>query len=180
MKTKSRCIALLLLLSLSYQCKTVAPRNREGGINEAIENAIDDFVGNHKSLSSKDNTFYVNYVVFPDYFKVTILGFKKRFLYNPGHGSLQKGTPTEFIENRGKLFLWYGNRIADGTTIQTYLKYDLLVDDQNGAITMLFDDSIDDSKKAVGYYICKSDLTHFRKVVSNYLPPAHPRLKCRR
>lgn len=86
--------------------------------------------------------------------------------------------PSNFYEENNILFIWYDeNKKIDEKTIQTYLRYGLLVDNQNET-NIFLDDIMDDNLKGVIYYICKNDLTNFKKIKSNKVKDSHPRLNC--
>ncbi len=169
----------IFIISINSQCKIIHDvPNETGNLNEAIINSIRDFKNNHQSLVKKDNTFYVGYEVYADYYYVIIVGTEKKYLYNPNKKPNENKFPSNFIEIDKKLFVWYDNNIdIDEKTIQTYLKYNLLVDNKNETIFFL-DDIMDDSKKGVSYYICKNNLTNFKKSITNRVQISNSKLNC--
>ncbi|MFN3756503.1 MAG: hypothetical protein ACK4RM_06080 [Flavobacterium sp.] len=169
---------VFLFIITSYKCKTIDIPNKKGNLNEAIINSIQNFTNNHKSLLKKHNTFYVGYEVYTDYYCIIISGSENKHLYNPNKKPNDNKFPSNFLEINNKLFIWYDNKKdIDENTIQTYLKYSLLVDNKNETIYFL-DDIMDDSIIGVSYYICKNDITNFKKIKSNYIKKLHPDLNC--
>jgi hypothetical protein len=171
-------IILFFLLIFCIQCKTIEVQYKKGNINEAIMNSIKDFKYNHKSLIKSENVYYIGNKSYNDYYRITISNTESKHLYNPNIKPNENKFPSNFYEENNILFIWYDeNKEIDEKTIQTYLRYGLLVDNQNETIVFL-DDIIDDSLKGVIYYICKDDLSNFKKIKSNQLKDSHPRLNC--
>ena len=173
------CKLILFFLFIScIQCKPVDVKYREGNINEAIINSINDFTHNHKSLIKRGNIYYIGYKSYNDYYRITISKTESKHLYNPNIKPNENKFPSNFYEENNILFIWFDKgKEIDKKTIQTYLKYGLLVDNQNGTILFL-DEVIDDSLEGVTYYICKNNLSNFKKIKSNQVKNSHPRLNC--
>lgn len=170
---------LFSFLVISFiQCKTVYVPHKKGNLNEAILNSIQDFTKTHESVIKKYDKFYIGYEIHDDYYQIMILGSERKYLFNPNKNPDENKFPSGFLEENNKLFIWYDeDKKIDENTIQTYLRFDLLVDNQNETIFFL-DDIMDDGIKATVYYICINDLTNFKKSITNYVKPSHPRLNC--
>jgi hypothetical protein len=126
--------------------------------------------GNYKSRRGK---------AYPNIIAVDILGFNfKYFLDTTVNLSHQKGLPSRFIEQNGKLFIWRDEhfQLAD-STIKVLDKYHQI--GRGGAddwIKYLRGGGGDELKKAADYYFCRSNLTVYKKKITNtaigwYEPP---------
>lgn len=176
--TKACKIILFFLLISCIQCKPIDVQYKKGNINEAIINSINDFTHNHISLIKRGTIYYIGYKSYDDYYRVTISKTENKHLYNPNIKPNENKFPSNYHEENNILFIWYDkDKEIDNETIQTYQKYGLLVDSQNGTIVFL-DEVIDDSLEGVTYYICKNNLVNFKKIKSNQVINSHPRLNC--
>lgn len=175
---KKNKIGTFFVVILFIQCKTIEVQNKNGDINDAILNSIYDFINDHKSLTKNDRVFYVGNERINDYYLITISRTLSKHLYNPSRKPSDNILPSNFYEVNNKLFIWWDDqKEVDETTIQTYLSYDLLIDNQNDTIVTL-DVVLDDKTKGVSYYICKNDLSNYKKIKSSYVKNSHPKLKC--
>ena len=137
-----------------------------GNKNDAIENAILDFVHTEKKLLKCDKVFSISAEEYQDNTVITILGNLTRILLIiEENGSYNYCLfPTRLIETHDKLFFWYDEtKSVTDTIINTLCKYNLVdtVDIYSG--TIIFDDA----KKAAAYYFCKNNLSEYRKIVTN-------------
>jgi hypothetical protein len=88
--------------------------------------------------------------------------------------------PTMLVETNGKLFFWYDDtKNVTDTIINTLYKYNFV--DTMIVNAYIPDRIINDAKKGADYYFCKSDLSKYKKVITNkaighYKPP---KLKCK-
>ena len=104
-----------------------------------------------------------------------------KFLYTTKTTVGSKGKlPSRYIEKDGKLFFWWDNDYPLTEEMLAILwKYNLLCDDTEGFIGFP-DHTTDDSQKSADYYFCKSDLSKYKRVITNvglgYYKP--PKLKC--
>lgn len=75
--------------------------------------------------------------------------------------------PSRHIVKDGKLFYWYDDSYPLTQEMLDILwKYNLLLDDEDGWI-IIPDNPIDDSQKGAHYYFCKSDLSEYKRVITN-------------
>ncbi len=164
---------------ISIRCKTTEGLYEKGNLNEAILNSINNFTNKHKLLLKKNNTFFVGHSVYKDYYRILIIRLDSKYLYNPSIKPSENKLPQNFYEENSNLFIWYDeDKQIDEKTIETYSKYNLLIDNQNETIFFL-DVNMDDSVKGVVYYICVNDLTNYKKIYSNEVKKSHPRLNCK-
>jgi hypothetical protein len=88
--------------------------------------------------------------------------------------------PSRFIEKNGKLFYWWDDDYPlTEEVIAVLKKYNLFQDDNDGLITVP-ENPTNDAQKGAHYYFCRSDLTKYKKVVTNkgmgYYDP--PKFEC--
>ncbi|MEO6630363.1 MAG: hypothetical protein ABIN13_01535 [Mucilaginibacter sp.] len=86
----------------------------------------------------------------------------------------QRGIPSRFIEQNEKLFIWRDEhfQLTDGT-INILDKYHLI---RRGGPGDWISGGGDESKKGADYYFCRSNLTVYKKKITNraigcYEPP---------
>jgi hypothetical protein len=193
--------ALAVIFSCSSLKKSITTTN-ENLQETAIHNAILDFSTNC-SLFKKDSVFTVNFSdsVFSKgiFVQVDERTYKDGRTHEWKRGSLYNGIvavgiitsdyqyyyseetkaklPSRYIIKNGKLFYWWDDNYSVTEEIITVLwKYNLL---QTDLIIPEF--SIDDSQKGADYYFCKSDLSKYKRVITNiglgYYEP--PKLNCK-
>jgi hypothetical protein len=197
-------ISLTVLLSI-FGCSSLRKSMATTGENlqeTAIQTAILDF-STHCNLFKKDSVFRVNFSdsVFNEGFwlRVDEKSNKNGTTHIRKRGSLYDGIvaveisanvdyqyyyseetkdklPSRYIIKNGKLFYWWDdNYPVTEEMIAVLWKYNLL---QTDLIIPEF--SIDESKKGAHYYFCKSDLSKYKRVVTNiglgYYKP--PKLNC--
>jgi hypothetical protein len=168
---------------LTSGCSSSFKYMTNGDVNDAAFNAVNDFVNNHQKLQQKDNVFKV--VFFDDendnngFYRFIIIGTEKQYLYNKLKHPNENRFPNNYLESENKLFLWYDdNKQVDSITVNTYKRYNLLIDDENGSIKYLDNDILDESKKGVIYFVCKNNIAKFEKIVSNKSIKYPKKLKC--
>jgi hypothetical protein len=151
-----------------------------GEQNEAIQNAILDFIYTEKKILKYDKVFSISTKEDKDNISVSILGISTPIsLIIEEDGSYNYCLfPTMLIETNGKLFLGYDEtKNVTDTIINTLYRYNLIDTMSVYTVTMI----IDDTKKGVDYYFCKNNLSKYKKVITNkamgYYKP--PKLKCK-
>ena len=105
-----------------------------------------------------------------------------KFLYTAQTTVGSKGTPlpSRYIEKNGKLFYWQDNDYALTEEMLAILwKYNLLCDDTDGMIGIPTY-TIDDRLKGAHYYLCKNDLSKYKRIVTWIASGYYelPKLKC--
>jgi hypothetical protein len=112
---------------------------------------------------------------YPNIIAVNIFGVQtKYFLDTTANLKHQKGIPSRFIEQNGKLFIWYDERFhLTDSTINILEKYNRI---RRGGPYDWISTGGDDSKKGADYYFCRRNLTVYKKKITNraigyYEPP---------
>jgi len=200
-------IIYLSALALMFSCSSLKKSMITTGENlqeTAIHNAILDFSTNC-SLFKKDSVFDVSFEdsVFNEgvWVRVDERTYKDGTTHIRKRGSLYDGIvaveiggqvtnyqyyyseetkdklPSRYVIKDGKLFHWWDdNYPVTEEMIAVLWKYNLLQTD-----LIIPEYSIDDNAKGADYYFCKSDLSKYKRVVTNiaigYYKP--PKLKCK-
>ncbi len=170
---------------------------------KAIQNAILDFSHTERKLYNQDNVFIIRLAdtavqygsrkdldeiyrpieISRDEHLLAITLSGVRFKYPltsetiPGN---EAKIPSRFIEDKGKLFLWYDDsKTITEELITVYKKYNLF---EPAEVGQFLEFASDDAKKAISYYFCRNNLFKYKKQVSNvareYLEI--PKLNCDR
>lgn len=170
----------IVLLLVAVGCTTLKKGLvQQGDINEAIENAILDF-SRTTSIYKKGRVFSISVYENNDknQFIVRVgTSSTKLLLTKSTLGSRGEKFPSRFVKRDDKLFYWWDKNFAvSKETIAMFKKYDLLQDDEGGVITIP-DFVINDKSKAAHYYFCKTDLSIYKKVITDkgigyYKPPS--------
>jgi hypothetical protein len=181
---KTNCLVVIIFISIVESCATwKGGLVANGNQNDAVKNAVLDFL-QHNRLIRNDSVFSiiirnVSQNVFavgilPEINKIPVIT-KNEIDYS------YKAFPTNFIEEKGKLFYW-----KDSTQEESAELIDKLAK-MNRIDTAIFgrylgERHINDSQKEMDYYFCKSDLKKYKKVYSSiaigwYDPPV---LECAR
>ena len=133
--------------------------------------AIDTIsAGNYKSRRGK---------AYPYIIAVNIFGFgTKYFLDTTANLNQQKGIPSRFIEQNGKLFVWWDDHFQlTDSTIKVLDKYHQIGRGGPGDwMKYLRGGGVDELKKGADYYFCRSNLNVYKKKITNratewYEPP---------
>jgi hypothetical protein len=199
-----------------------------GNENDAIKNAVFDFIHTESKLLKNDKKFYIYTENVESNIGVTIMGDPDKislivdfidsiennmvicigeynsFLFidtvdndtilhmtdddyhpilwlNKDKVSISyRAFPTGLLESNGKLFFWYDKtKSVTDTIINTLYKYNFV--DTMIVNTYIPGGTINHAKKGANYYFCRSDLSKYRKVVTDkaigYYKP--PKLKCK-
>lgn len=165
----NRCffIYILLLCSCVTLKKNVAVNGNE---NDAIRNAIFDFIHTENSLLKDDNTFLITTDTIENYITVMIIGDPNAvLLIIEEDGSCSyRAFPTMLVEANGKLFFWYDKtKNVTDTIVNTLYKYNFV--DTMVVNKYIPNRLINDAKKSVIYYFRKNDLSIYKKTSSNTL-----------
>src|SRR5690554_3906913 len=163
---------------------------QKGGSNEAIQNAIKDFSNSKSRLYKKNSVFFISYYDTLNRMKLEKIDdsnakwiegepYKEIVAVslgiNPSNLLLtekikigSKGKlPSRYFEKDGKLFFWWDDDFPlTQETLDIYVKYNILQDDEDGLIK-LPGYTIDDTQKGVDYYFCKNNLTNYKKIITN-------------
>lgn len=171
-----------ILTLILMGCKAPLNYLNEGDINSAIYNAVIDFDHNHKDLQKKHSVFIVvffeNEIEEHDFYHLTIIGEEDKFLYNKLNIQNSPKIPSNYLEIGNNIYIWYDDKKLDNITIETFKKYNLLVDNEDGKIKFYGDVVINEKQKGVTYFICKNDITSFEKKVSNLYVKFPKKLNC--
>lgn len=170
---------LVLILSCStYKNSLVSNGNK----NQAIKNIIIDF-SNTSKLYKKHGVFEVEFIdtlyrkelekidkrnyrwvngkPYDEIFAITISPMTNEFTYLLTDSL--KILPSRYIEQNGKLFFWDDeNYELNEETINILKKYNVAKEDYVNPIFI-----IDETQKAVNYFICRSDFTNYKKVTNS-------------
>ena len=175
---------LIALTFLFCQCSSYKKNLiQNGGKNEVIANTILDF-SNNESLYKKGNIFTIEVVQLKSNDKLFVARVSEnnsKILVTSETIVGSKGKmPSRYVEKDSKLFFWWDDDYAlTEDAIEVYRKYNLLQSDEGGWIKMP-DSKIDELQKSAHYYFCKSNLTNYKKVITNrglgYYPA--PKLDC--
>jgi hypothetical protein len=161
-------------------CKTNENKfNIDTNHSAFIENAISDFsktklfkngiVFSLKTKQINDEIVLVSIIESND----------NKYLYSKEKKIDENKLPSKCFELNNKLFVWWDdNHKIDKVTFDLLAKYNLLQDDENGMI-LLPDSSIDDNKKGVDYFFCKSDSRKFKRIISNKGFVSVPTINCK-
>lgn len=201
---------IILIVLLSFLCSVVSAQLHQSqseasqlqAYDQARAMAIQDF--SKTKLYKMDSVFFVtpydtlyrvaydtisknNYKskrgkAYPNIIAVAILGYPyKYFLDTTVTLSSQKGIPLCFIEQNGKLFIWWDKhcKLTD-STIKMLDKYGLI--GRGGPNDLYkFIPGTDDAKQAAQYYFCRNNLAVYRRKITSiaigYYDP--PKVKCK-
>ncbi|WP_324689883.1 hypothetical protein [Flavobacterium cheonhonense] len=183
-ENRIKLVITFFIFMFFFSCTVSKSSSRENGdYDNIIHNAIYDFKMNNKKLLKRDSVFHL--ILFKEeykeneFVKIIIIGSNKQFLYNKYKDPNENKFPSGYLDSDNILFFWYDdNKQIDSLTINTFKKYNLLVDDENGKIKFLDNDKIDDRKKGVLYFFCKGNIKKFEKSISNESSKYPKRLKC--
>jgi hypothetical protein len=126
---------------------------------------------------SKNSYAYKRGQAYPNIVAVDIIGWPDKFFLDTTVDlSNQKGIPSRFIELNGKLFVWWDThyQLMD-SAIQIFDKYHII--GRGGHNDWYkFMPGTDDAKKSGQYYFCRTNLSVYRKKITNiaiggYDPP---------
>ncbi|UGU18157.1 hypothetical protein LS482_09780 [Sinomicrobium kalidii] len=157
----------------------------KGTQNDAVQNAIIDFL--YTSRLSKSDSVFSIYVenIDDNVLGVKVGGEFNKLLPGPENriGTKSSDFPSRYIEKEGKLFYWVDStHILTKDMVSILSKYNHIDSlNVNGFIGIPETSSlIDDSKKVVHYFFCKSNISMYKKVTTNigmgYYEP--PKLDC--
>ncbi len=151
---------------------------KSGKANEAIQNAILDFVSTHGKTYKRNAVFSVsfrdtlyktidikldngNYVgvhhnIDEDMVAVTILPSQYKFLLTSDIKiGCKTWLPSRFLEKDGKLFYWFEDSYPLTTeALAVFKKYNIVEDDKGGTIKYI-DNGSDERTKAVDYFFAE-------------------------
>jgi len=175
-------ISILNLSCSSYRKNIIA----DGDKNQAIKNAIIDF-SNTSRLYRKHKVFevelidtlyrkvlekidernsrWINGKPYEGIIAVNISAMTNEFTYllSDSIGVGKEYLPSRYIEQDGKLFFWKDYEYdVNEKTVEILKKYKVTRKDYLNPIFV-----IDESQKAVGYFICRDNFTKYKKVTTN-------------
>lgn len=154
----------------------------EGSHNDAIQNAIQDFV-NTVNLSRKDSVFAVYIKNIND--KILGIGISRdvNTLLVITEDSVEfsyHGFPTRYFEQDGKLFYWDDPTVSvTDDLIATFTRYNLV--DTMIVNVYIPERIIEHSIKGADYYFCKDNLLRYKKVITGKAMGLYdpPKIKCK-
>lgn len=169
----------LILVLLLCGCTTLKESMAiEGTVNDAINNAIRDFVHTENKLLKDDNMFLVSANTLKDNIVVTIIGDANTVLLIMEEDSSYsyRAFPTMLVEIDGKLFFWYDEtKNVTESIISTLYKYNFV--DTMIVNAYIPDRIFDDSKKSIVYCFCRNNLSNYKKRKGNTLTKHYKQLK---
>jgi len=181
---------LLVLMTLFASCSPWKSHLvEEGSIDEARLNAILDYAYSHK-LDDDDRYIRVSDREESDELYCFSIYSKYQFMARLGDTigvSPKCYFPTKHLEINNKLFLWEDySTIISNELIDKMHQYDVIDSTyykiESGQLPKDYIPVrlIDDSKQAVKYFICKKNLSIYKKVISNkYIPKnIYPDIDC--
>ena len=183
---KRNSILLAVLTMFFGSCVSVKNAFVKSGNNQddAIQIAILDFSKTGK-LFKKDSVFSVDINGLINYKDLMVVrvgkNITKLILTKDAKIGSKGKLPSRYILKNGKLFFWWDDSYSlTEDALAIFNKYNLLQDDNNGAIKIPEHLVFDDAQKAAHYYFCKNDVSAYKKVITNkgigyYGPPS---LKC--
>lgn len=173
---KSYCL-LLLLFFISGCATWKKALISEGNKNEAVKNAIIDFLHCNKSIN-RDSVFSITIKNIGDtILGVSISGVSNKISVitkNEQEYSYQ-AFPTKYYEQNSKLFYWKDS--TEKVPVELISKLSKMNKIDTAIIGTYFPDRvIDESQKAMDYYFCKFNLSKYKKVYTStamgwYKPP---------
>ena len=163
---KSKLIYLVLIALMLFSCKLSKNISLpKGEINDAINNAIVDFLHTKKRFMEKDSVFSI-YIenVNDDVLGIGISGEKDKIaLFTNNEVDYDyRFFPTRIYEHQNKLFYWKDTTIS--VTKEIITKFYSL----NKVDTMIYQKkfpvrTIDEKQKVFHYYYCKNNLYRYHK-----------------
>ncbi len=153
---------------------------------------IADFL-NSKSSKAKEFRVYniTEFDTSNDKYYFSILRETKIFpsLSDTINGVAKTYFPTKFVEKNNRLFLWgYAdkNNLISSELVKKLQNYDivdsLFYNVKEGTIPKNSEEIIltDDNQEATNYFVCKSDITHYAKIINNKVIKSrnYPELNC--
>ena len=171
-------VSILILSCSTYRNSLIANGNK----NQAIRNTVIDF-SNSSRIYKKHRVFEVEFIdtlyrkelekidernyrwingkPYENIFAINISAMTNKLVYSISDSL--KYLPNRYIEQDGKLFFWKDdNYELDKETIEIFKKYEVV---REGGLSPEF--VIDETKKAVDYFICRSDFTKYKKVTTS-------------
>lgn len=146
-----------------------------GDEQDAIHNAILDFINTSK-LFKDDSTFLIEIASVEDVYVIAITGTINRIIITEDGRS--SPLPNNLVKINGKVFYWLDpNQSTQEAVLQELAKYGIVDSIPSIAFATLVND---DEKRGIDYFVCKNDLTIYKKVKSRsqagYYPK--PNLNC--
>jgi len=156
----------------------------QGNQNEAVHNAIIDFLNSESTLLKQNNVFSIDIENIGDtVIGISVFGDVNKLVPTSKNkiGTSQPGFPTKYIEQSGKLFYWYDSRSQITSELINVLSQYKHIDSLNvNGFVGIPSHTLDESKKSTDYYFCKCDLRKYKKVHTSiamgYYKP--PELEC--
>jgi hypothetical protein len=156
----------------------------KGNQNDAVHNAIIDFLNSGGTSLKRDNVFSVGIEDIGDtIIGVSIFGDVNKLVPTSKNkiGTSQPGFPTRYFEREGKLFYWYDPDHPITTDLIAILSMYKHIDSLNvNGFVGIPSQTIDESKKATDYFFCKCDLQKYKRIRTSiamgYYKP--PELEC--
>ena len=182
---KTHFYKILIIIFILDGCSSfknmMAPK---GNQNDAVKNAIINFLNSGNTLLRQDNVFSVEIKNIGDtVIGVSIFGDVNKLVPTSKNriGTSQPGFPTMYFEREGKLFYWYDPNHSITTDLIVVLSQYKHIDSLNVySFLGIPVHMLDESKKASDYYFCKCNLLKYKRVCSSiamgYYKP--PELKC--
>lgn len=168
-----------------------------GGIDDAISNSISDFINTSK-LFETDSIFALSITEDEDCYIISIGGAVNKIYPNIRDtvGAKNDLFPTNYLIRDGRLFYWNNpeQKITQEMidVLSQYNAIDLNWRDREYNVPLNIADGeygeniyippmvIDDGKKGLIYYICKNDVTNYKKIGFDTIWRRYkqPKLKC--
>jgi hypothetical protein len=139
----------------------------------------------HREVLQKINENHYKWVpgkAYNDIIAVDILGSRNKiFLDTSINISTQTAVQSRYIEQNGKLFIWWDSKnLLTNSTVQIMDKYHL-IQRGKGNDWMLVGNEIDESKQGVTYYFCRNNLSVYKKVITSRATGSYepPKINCK-
>lgn len=162
---------LLVAVLISGSCSTWKKGLvKNGNEDQAIQNSITDFLYT-SSISKNNSVFTVSVHDTIDLVVVSIFPNHNKLLpsSNTKIGYPTITIPTKYTERNRKLFYWYDSKEVLTYNIVRKLSNYRVIDSINvNQFNGFPANYIDDSQKAVNYFICKKDFLNYKKLTTSF------------
>lgn len=171
---KSYCIIVLFALLFFDGCSPWKDKMiYKGDQNDAVQNAIVDFLHTENARLKKDSVFWIQVMNLND--QIVCVDFSGATDYKESPhpknkiGTSIPGFPTNFIEKEGKLFYWYdpGHTITSDliAVLSKYKHIDSIYVKGLPGISQYMPPN-KEGVKSVQYFFCRCNLLKYKKVIT--------------
>ncbi|MDR0232702.1 MAG: hypothetical protein LBI82_11375 [Dysgonamonadaceae bacterium] len=180
---------LLFLFAILLLCENCAAASKwketlvsKGDVNDAINNAITDFL-HTSNLSKKDTIFSIVITDTNEGIIIIGIGGAVNKVYPRSEneiGTYDEIFPTQYVIRDNKLFYWNDAKQAITQDIISILEKYNHIDFHWSEEYVIPPLVIDDGKESVVYYFCKNDYKNYKKTGGNTIHRHYkpPKLNC--